>query len=716
MGKLISIVGLFLLSPVLLAQTHPPELAAQLEALRALEANGDPRDELALRLAVLPKLWDAKDLPALRRHAERAVELAREQRHDENLAEALDFLGDANRYLGDYEAALTATTEAIALYETLGDLVRLGNLLDNAGVTYRRKGDFLAALAHYQRALAIFEELGHPSNIGRVLNHMGVVYRRLGQNADALAVYRRALALREKEGDDAAVSRLLNNIGIIVRMEGDLESAKELYERSLAIKKRIGDEVGAAYSLNNLGHYYEAIGELDTARDHYLEALEIRERYFERNAIPSLLVNLGRIHRRLGELDTARETLEKAIALSAEILAREDERNAWYELAKIYTAAGDFAEAIAAFEKYDALREALFNEYSSQVLAEMRTRFDSEQKAKEIELLEKQQKIAALELDRQEMISWSLAIGVGLLAAVLVLLAGRFRLKMVAAEERSRQEERERTIRVLEAKQAEIEARNEEMERFTYTVSHDLKAPLITIRGFLGFLEKDAASGDADRMAKDIARIHEAAAGMSVLLDDLLDFSRVGRMANPRQEIALSELVEEAVEILSGTLTGRGVEIVVASDLPSTYGDRPRLLQVFQNLIENAVKYMGEQEKPRVEIAHRRDVAAGDDRTDDDRTVVFVRDNGRGIDAAYHEQIFGLFRRLDSDKEGTGVGLALVERIVENHGGRIWVESDGLGRGSTFCLELPWIAAPSPDAPRNAGDPGAKPSPPRPTG
>jgi len=249
---------------------------------------------------------------------------------------------------------------------------------------------------------------------------------------------------------------------------------------------------------------------------------------------------------------------------------------------------------------------------------------------------------------------------------------------------------------LVERKQAEIErekliaelsTKNTELDGFAYTVSHDLKAPLVTINGFLGFLEKDAAAGDVQRMKKDSAHIHNAVSKMQRLLNELLELSRIGRMMNAPETIAFEDLIRDAMDVVRGRLESRGVTVKLSPPigtqpkLPAIYGDRQRLTQVLQNLIDNAVKYMGDQSEPQIEIGQRG--------LEGDHPVFFVKDNGMGIAPEYHERIFGLFNKLDPNAEGTGVGLSIVRKIIEVHGGRIWVESEA-GMGSTFLFTLPF--------------------------
>lgn len=232
----------------------------------------------------------------------------------------------------------------------------------------------------------------------------------------------------------------------------------------------------------------------------------------------------------------------------------------------------------------------------------------------------------------------------------------------------------------LERLIAELEAKNAELERFTYTVSHDLSSPLITIKTFVGFVQEDLRQGNPASVNEDLDRISRAAEKMSVLLDQLLELSRIGRIVNVPTEVPLHELAEETVDLLAARIAERQVVVDIALDLPTVFGDRARLMEVMQNLVENAIKFMGDQPNPRIRISAEMK---------GNEVIVSVSDNGMGVDLAYQEKIFGLFEKLDPACQGTGIGLALAKRIVEVHGGRLWVKSEGPGQGSTFSFSLP---------------------------
>jgi len=284
---------------------------------------------------------------------------------------------------------------------------------------------------------------------------------------------------------------------------------------------------------------------------------------------------------------------------------------------------------------------------------------------------------------------WTTFITLAAQESIIVFVVRYLRLEMekslrsqqtVIAQMKSEIKQRQRLQSEGEKYIDELNQKNAELERFAYTVSHDLRNPLVTIKGFIGMLDKDITDNRPEKVGHDMERIANATDKMDALLSELLELSRIGRIINPPEEIDCLKLVQDALDLLDAKIRSSNVKFVIAKKLPVLYGDRIRLLEVFENLIANAIKYMGNQPEPLVEIGLRN--TAG-------QQVVFVKDNGIGIDERYHTKVFGLFEKLDPTVEGTGIGLALVKRIVETHGGWVWVESEGLGKGSTFCFAIP---------------------------
>ncbi len=237
-----------------------------------------------------------------------------------------------------------------------------------------------------------------------------------------------------------------------------------------------------------------------------------------------------------------------------------------------------------------------------------------------------------------------------------------------------------KTFREREELIKQLESKNSELERFTYTVSHDLKSPLITIRGFLGLLLEDLTDNDMNKINRDIEYITGAVDKMEQLLEELLELSRIGRIVNPSEEFTIKSLVEEILNLKAEFLKQKGVEVEPRLDDSVIFGDRTRLGEVVENLIDNAVKFMGDQPRPKLVIGTR---------TIRNKHYYYISDNGIGIEPKYHKKIFELFEKLDKTSGGTGIGLAIVKRIIEHHNCSIWVESEGQGKGTTFYFDLP---------------------------
>jgi light-regulated signal transduction histidine kinase (bacteriophytochrome) len=255
------------------------------------------------------------------------------------------------------------------------------------------------------------------------------------------------------------------------------------------------------------------------------------------------------------------------------------------------------------------------------------------------------------------------------------------------AELRKGREELEQRV---DKRTAELAATVKELEGFSYSVAHDLRAPLRHIDGFSKILLEDYGGEMKEEAGELLGRVRESAQHMGTLIDELLNFSRLGRQEPRRQITGLSSIVEEVRAGLRAEGDGRTIDWRIAR-LPYADCDPALMKQVFSNLLSNAVKYTRPREQAVIEVGQL---------TNDGETAIFVRDNGVGFDMKYAGKLFGVFQRLHrpEDFEGTGVGLALVQKIIQKHGGRIWVEAE-LDRGATFYFTLGAAQA----APQHAG-------------
>lgn len=224
-----------------------------------------------------------------------------------------------------------------------------------------------------------------------------------------------------------------------------------------------------------------------------------------------------------------------------------------------------------------------------------------------------------------------------------------------------------------------MQSHMDEMTHFIYSVSHDLNGPNLTISSFVQILMDDLKDYDSPDVKENLNFIATASARMSTLLDGLLAVAKVGPKTLERHPCDMRSLAEEAGRLVGGTFAEKNIDYSITVEPLVIMVDHDRLIQVLQNLLENAAKYMGEQVSPHVEFGLQYRNA---------ERVFFVRDNGMGILVDSLQRIFDLFEKVDRGGEGTGIGLALVKRIVVAHGGRIWAESAGPGQGSTFCFTL----------------------------
>jgi len=225
-----------------------------------------------------------------------------------------------------------------------------------------------------------------------------------------------------------------------------------------------------------------------------------------------------------------------------------------------------------------------------------------------------------------------------------------------------------------------LKEKNEELEDFVHTVSHDLKSPLVSIQGFATNLLKKYNDNLDERGRFYLERIQKNVEHMDQLICDLLALSRVGKLKDTKDPVDITQVIKEIKEELEPALKKKHIQLLIPDNLPVIFGYQTRIIQLFSNFITNAIKFIGNPPEPKIEILYHEDK---------DYYHFGVKDNGIGIDEQHHDRIFGLFQRLkETEAEGTGIGLAIVKKIVDSHGGKVWVQSEK-GKGCTFFFIIP---------------------------
>jgi light-regulated signal transduction histidine kinase (bacteriophytochrome) len=267
------------------------------------------------------------------------------------------------------------------------------------------------------------------------------------------------------------------------------------------------------------------------------------------------------------------------------------------------------------------------------------------------------------------------------MGAVVALLTQR------VAERKREQEQLRKVNETLEqrvlARTAELDATNKELEAFSYSVAHDLRAPLRHMDGFVRLLKKHAWASLDERNRRYLGIVSDSARQMGLLIDDLLAFSRVGRSELQLRPVSLQQLVQEAMQELREETQDRSIDWKIGQ-LPEVMVDRSMMRLVMINLLANAVKFTGKRDRAEIEVGASSDATDG--------VVVFVRDNGVGFDMEFANKLFGVFQRLHpaEEYEGTGIGLANVQRIIHRHKGRTWARGE-VDQGATFYFSLPKV-------------------------
>lgn len=621
--RLAHAVGALLLALIGATQFQADPGVPQLES-RLTTASGAERLELLQQLT-LAKLGNRPR--AAIEHAEEALRLAEQLEDGPGRMRALSSLGNAHYFLGEYDRALEYYEACLAWSERLQDDEACANTLNDIGVVYYAWGEHDRTLEYYSRALEIWRRIDNTIGLAIGHNNLANVYHTAELYEEALEHLDQALALYEELGRETRVASVLNNIALSQQEIGLLDEALESLERALEIQQRLGDRAGLAMSLNNLGMAYGAQGLHREALEYYRRSLAVREEIGDRPGVATCISNIGASHAELDELDLALSHLDDALAMVQEMNVKEIERDIHLQLSQVYEKTGDHANALESYQRYVAIDDELGDERTARLLAGLESRFQLEQKDREIEVLLKEQQL-------QRTVRNAIVGGAALLAVLMLLLYNRYRLK-------------DRANRALQEAQAAREERvraemtHVSMGELGTALAHELNQPLTAILANAQATRRLLASGRSDP-----AELDEA-------LADIVAGSGRAREIIQRQRDLLQrgELAREALDVNAAI---RAVESIARAEVR---GDGATLSM---RLVRTSLE--------------------------DGEVRVAVSDTGPPLGDEVVERIFDPF--FSTKPDGLGMGLSICHTIIEAHGGRLWATRRP-ARGLTVQFTLP---------------------------
>jgi signal transduction histidine kinase/class 3 adenylate cyclase/CheY-like chemotaxis protein len=723
-----------------------------LQILPEVRATGD-QQQLAELLFNIGDQYDTEEqYEEAIRYLQQSLELFEATGDKLRLAENLNILGQTYSRLFDHENAQNFLQKGLVLFDSLGEQQEIAKVLGNLGNSYEKQGAYQKALDYHSRRLAVEEQLGNQLGMAMAFNNIGLCYSSLGIIDQAFEFFFRSLEIAETLEAQEELANVLGNIGELYSEMADLEKALLYHQRSLAIEEKIGRKWGKAVSLLSIGNVYNQFGDSQQALNYYYEGLALSEEIGDKSNIANLLSNIGSVYCDLGQYEKAMAAVQRALPIVRSIGSRTDESWSLIVLGNIHLGTGQFDLAETAYQQALSLAKetgeseeqvsaiislaelakskgdwrlsqryakeglalaqktgvALESKMAAEILWESQKalgqhaealqsyqtyilmrdsvarienqraslNFQYEQKALQDSLAFVQQQ-ANIEVAYQQQLAQRNYLAFGGLG--LALLIG------VLVFSRQQRRSRERELVVQRERAERLEQIDRLKDQFLANTSHELRTPL---NGIIGLSEGLLDEEEDLEKQENLSMIVSSGKRLASLVNDILDFSklRTHEIELRKRPVDFYAMVKFVLRIHQPLVEGKDLQLInaVPTDLPTLLADEDRIQQILFNLVGNASKFT---ETGYVKVSAQQVV---------DHLRIGVEDTGIGIPEHKREAIFQAFEQGDGSVQrefaGTGLGLSISKKLVELHGGRMWVESE-IGQGSIFFFELPMTEA-----------------------
>jgi signal transduction histidine kinase len=599
--------------------------------------------------------------------------------------------GHVLKEMAQYDEARQAFTQALRKYQVHTDDANIADCFTNIGNVYENQGFYVRALQYYLQALRLFEKLHQDETIGQLYNNIAIIHKKQGDFALALAYHQRSIQTSEQIKDDYGIGVSLINMGIIYKDQKNYTKATQVYERALAIFEKIDEPYGVAACLHNLGV-------LQNAQSKYSEAIAILNRSQQvanqldlTNIKAKNDIALGEAYHKSGKHALARQHLQTALELACRIQSWEDIRDASKNLSDLYSSFKKPQAALTYYQLYTAAKDTLLNQEKSHQLTEMRLQYDTEAKEKQIELLKHQREMQSAKSKINQYWSRGLLLGVILLSSLCGFIWISYRNKVRANQTlkyrnaeilKQKEEIQVQQEKLLEANKA-LQSLNEEKNALIAIVAHDLRAPLNRVKGLLSLLKMDTGSFSAEQLDY-IDKANSSTDYLRDMINRILDLEAIEskRVLLRMETIDLVAVVQTVYSHFHPEAARKKITLIPQWPMEGMMirADKNYLLQVFENLVSNALKFSPPRNNVYLNVY-----------SENGQAYVEVQDEGPGISEEDKKRLFGRFQRLSaqptSGEASTGLGLSIVKKYLDAMEGEVVCKST-LGEGTTFVVSF----------------------------
>ena len=602
-----------------------------------------------------------------------------------DIIEFTQILGSSYKRSNEYKKAIEYYLSALNLAKEINNKERIAFLDNSLGSTYQSISSYDIAIEYFFDALNIYQKIENKNGLSIVYNSIGIIYQNLGEQEKALDFFNKSLIIDIELNNKFGESAALNNIGTVYDELNKKTKALEYYQKALILNTKLKDDDGISTAHNNIGLVNYSLGNYDLALRSYYKAIELNKKLNNKHSIANTYNNLSDLLISQKKYSEAEKYLNDAQNIAKEISAQEILQENYLFLSKLYEKQNMHKEALKYYKLYNNITHNIYADKGKRRITEIQIKYETENIEKENELLKKDSKINLLELKKQKNLKRIWIIFSILIIFLTTLIYSRFHLKRkVNSILQSKNQELELSNSKLLESETNLKELNTTKDKFFSIIAHDLKNPFQALLGISELFYINAGKLSEEESIEYSKSIFDSSQKLFNLLENLLQWSQsqLGSINYSPKNIHINEIVYNAISLLEMSAKEKNISINNKITVDCTaFADKNIVSLVVRNLLSNAIKFSYRNSEINIySIVNENNI------------VIAIRDYGKGI---LQENINKLFNvelsystKGTANEQGTGLGLILCKELVENSGGKIWVENNK-EKGSTFKFSLP---------------------------